>query len=51
VNINKNGGCMGIGVHLGKFFILLNQLINAEYKSFAVDIFSDQHLNIDKSGS
>lgn len=49
--INKVGGCLEIGVHHGKFFILLNQLIDPQYKSYAIDVFEDQHLNIDSSGS
>jgi SAM-dependent methyltransferase len=37
-----------IGVHHGQFFIALNQL--ATSTSYAIDVFEDQHLNIDKSG-
>lgn len=48
--INKKGGCLEIGVHHGKFYIMLNRLISINYTSFAVDIFGDQHLNIDRSG-
>jgi len=46
--INKTGGCLEIGVHHGKFFILLNQY--STDTSYAVDVFDDQFLNIDKSG-
>jgi hypothetical protein len=46
--INKTGGCLEIGVHHGKFFILLNQYSTAT--SYAVDVFDDQFLNIDSSG-
>jgi SAM-dependent methyltransferase len=37
-----------IGVHHGQFFIALNQL--ATSTSYAIDVFEDQHLNIDNSG-
>lgn len=48
---NKKGGICEIGVHHGKFYLMLNQLVDAEYKSYAVDIFNDQHLNINHSGN
>jgi hypothetical protein len=48
--INKRGGALEIGVHHGKFFILLNQVVDKKYSSFAVDIFENQSLNIDHSG-
>lgn len=51
VPINKKGGCMEIGVHHGKFYILLNQVVAAGETSYAVDIFEEQNLNIDQSGS
>lgn len=50
LRINKKGGCLEIGVHHGKLFILLNQVISRDFRSFAVDVFDDQHLNIDDSG-
>ncbi|MFT0531212.1 class I SAM-dependent methyltransferase [Castellaniella hirudinis] len=50
VEINKNGGCMEIGIHHGKFFIMLNCLVDEKYPSFAIDVFDDQSLNIDRSG-
>lgn len=50
VEINKAGGCLEIGVHHGKFYILLNQVIGAREKSYAVDVFDAQNLNIDGSG-
>lgn len=37
-----------IGVHHGQLFIALNQL--ASERSYAIDVFGDQHLNIDNSG-
>ena len=48
--INKIGGALEIGVHSGKLFILINQIIDSKYKSYAIDIFDDQYLNIDYSG-
>jgi hypothetical protein len=39
-----------IGVHHGKFFILLANLRLTGERAFAVDVFDDQHLNPDKSG-
>ena len=50
-SINKSGGCLEIGVHHGKFYILLNQVIPSTETSYAVDVFHNQHLNIDWSGS
>ena len=50
VEINKKGGALEIGIHHGKFFILLNQVIDKKYQSFAVDVFENQNLNIDHSG-
>lgn len=49
--INKVGGCLEIGIHHGKFYILLNQVIARNEKSYAVDIFEAQNLNIDGSGA
>lgn len=48
--INRNGGACEIGVHHGKLYLLLNQVIAAHEKSYAVDVFDNQHLNIDHSG-
>ncbi len=50
VEINKQGGCLEIGVHHGKFYILLNSVIEKNQKSFALDVFDNQSLNIDGSG-
>jgi hypothetical protein len=50
VGINKAGGCLEIGVHHGKFYILLNSVIEENFKSFALDLFENQNLNIDRSG-
>lgn len=49
--INKKGGITEIGVHHGKLYILLNSVVeDATDRSFAIDVFDDQHLNIDHSG-
>jgi hypothetical protein len=48
--INRKGGVAEIGVHHGKFFILLNQVTEEKCESWAIDVFDMQHLNIDKSG-
>ena len=45
------GGVAEIGVHHGKLFILLYLLGQASEKAVAIDLFEDQHLNIDHSGS
>jgi hypothetical protein len=51
LKINQGGGVCEIGVHHGKFYLLLNQVTKEEDSSFAIDLFEDQSLNIDKSGS
>lgn len=51
LDINRHGGCAEIGVHHGKLFILLNQVIDASHTSWAIDVFDHQHLNIDNSGA
>ncbi len=45
------GSVAEIGVHHGKLFILLYLLSRAPEKVVAIDLFEDQHLNIDNSGS
>ena len=45
------GGIAEIGVHHGKLFILLYLLGQASEKAVAIDLFEDQHLNVDHSGS
>ena len=50
----EDNNCLGdvaeIGVHHGKFFILLADLRRQGERAFAVDVFDDQHLNPDRSG-
>jgi len=44
-------GSLGeIGVHMGKSFIVLKLNASQGEKCFAIDVFSDQHLNVDYSG-
>lgn len=45
------GGVAEIGVHHGKLFILLYLLGQPTEKAVAIDLFEDQHLNVDNSGS
>ncbi|MGA7869240.1 MAG: class I SAM-dependent methyltransferase [Stellaceae bacterium] len=47
---NILGDVAEIGVHHGKFFILLANLRRRHERAFAIDVFEDQHLNLDKSG-
>jgi hypothetical protein len=44
------GSVAEIGVHHGKLFILLYLLSHAPEKAVAIDVFEDQHLNVDSSG-
>ena len=39
-----------IGVHHGKLFILM-RLAAPDDRGFAIDVFEDQHLNVDRSGA
>jgi Methyltransferase domain len=50
LEFNKKGGVCEIGIHHGRFFILLNSLTQIEDRSFAVDVFENQNLNVDNSG-
>jgi hypothetical protein len=47
---NICGGVAEIGVHHGKYFILLASLLRNDELGLALDVFEDQHLNIDSSG-
>jgi hypothetical protein len=49
--INKTGGVAEIGIEHGRFYILLNQLTESHEQSYAIDIFENQNLNSDNSGS
>jgi len=48
---NSLDGVLEIGVHHGKFFILLRSLLESNAHSVAIDVFDRQDLNIDSSGS
>jgi hypothetical protein len=45
-----HGGIGEIGVHHGRFFILLNLCRRNDEPALAVDLYEDQHLNRDGSG-
>ena len=50
---SKSGikGAVGeIGVHMGRLFILLKLTATPGEKCFAIDVFSDQNKNLDRSG-
>ncbi len=49
--IDVRGGVAEIGVHHGKLFILLYLLGRDSEKAVAIDLFEDQHLNVDNSGN
>ena len=48
---NLSGGAAEIGVHHGKLFILLYLLGAKNEPAVAIDLFSHQHLNVDRSGA
>lgn len=45
------GGVGEVGVHMGRLFILLKLTAVPTERTFAIDVFEDQHLNVDSSGS
>jgi hypothetical protein len=45
-----SGAVAEVGVHHGKLFNALNLLQVGDEKSVAIDVFGDQHLNVDNSG-
>ena len=49
-NINIEGAICEIGVYHGKFFIGMCSIINNSEKAIAIDIFENQHFNINRSG-
>jgi len=49
-DLNTSGGIMEIGVEHGQFYMLLNCTTSSEEKSYCVDVFDQQNLNIDRSG-
>ena len=50
-SLGVTGSIAEIGVHHGKLFILLYLLSREPERALAIDLFEDQHLNIDQSGS
>ena len=48
--IGVTGGIGEIGVHHGRLFMLLHLMLNKGERSFCVDVFEKQDLNIDSSG-
>ena len=51
--LDTNGVCGHVaefGVHHGLFLFLLNALRNENEECFAIDVFDNQHLNVDCSG-
>mgnify|MGYP003343898955 CR=1 FL=1 len=51
VEWNQSGGVTEIGVYMGRFFLLLRAMLDKPELSFGVDIFEDQSLNVDFSGT
>lgn len=51
IDINKEGGLCEIGVEHGKSYLLYNSIISPEFKSYAIDIFDSQNLNVSNSGT
>ncbi len=49
--LGVEGSTAEIGVHHGKLFILLYLLSRAPERVVAIDLFEDQHLNVDQSGN
>jgi len=49
--LGVDGGVAEIGVHHRKLFILLYLLSRSPEPAVAIDLFDDQHLNVDLSGS
>lgn len=48
--LGVRGDLVEIGVHHGKSFLVLANSIASDEKVFAIDVFDDQHKNIDQSG-
>jgi hypothetical protein len=48
--LSITGGAMEIGVHHGRFFIALANVCDSTAEFVAIDVFEDQHKNIDGSG-
>jgi len=48
---NQQGGVGEIGVYMGRFFLLLRAMLDKPEPSYGIDIFEDQELNVDYSGT
>ena len=48
---NQKGGVGEIGVYMGRFFLLLRSMLDKPELSYGIDIFEDQELNLDFSGT
>jgi tetratricopeptide (TPR) repeat protein len=48
---NGSGGVCEIGTFQGRFFLQLRSMLPAAADSYGIDVFEDQYLNIDGSGS
>ena len=48
---NQQGGVAELGVYMGRFFLLLRAMLDKPEVSFGIDIFEDQDLNLDYSGT
>ena len=48
---NQTGGVFEIGVYMGRFFLLLRAMLDKPELSFGMDIFEEQGLNLDFSGT
>ena len=51
VEWNKEGGVAELGVYMGRFFLLLRAMLDTAEPSYGIDIFEDQALNLDFSGT
>jgi tetratricopeptide (TPR) repeat protein len=51
VEWNKDGGVAELGVYMGRFFLLLRAMLDKAEPSYGIDIFEDQALNLDFSGT
>lgn len=48
---NQQGGVAELGVYMGRFFLLLRAMLDKPELSYGIDIFEDQELNVDYSGT
>lgn len=47
---NLPGDIVEIGVHHGKFFLMMTAMLRENERAVAIDLWEDQHLNVDGSG-